>query len=287
MTQLNYSDILNKKNKFINLVEFSNFIDPSTNYFNKNTTEFLTYCEKNDQKLKPDSRVTYKLNNFAHRSEDFFTLDQNKNNILFTGCSSTFGIGLPEKYIWSKILYNNLPLNNKGPFQSIGIPGAGAERLISNIFKYCREFGNPKYIFIAFQDYTREMIYEENENGGKFKDHIHLNYRTSKMDVTSNYDISLIFQFQNLYRMLETYCKSHNIILLSTSWDSITKTIMSELFTKSFTQNSIHFHEYVKNFNIDSIIKSDMDFLSAARDGHHPGIVSQNFISDSFLLGLT
>lgn len=278
---VDYNDVVNKVNKLLHLTEFSNEIDPATFYFKKNTIENLTHGERTMQKLLVDERVFYNLNNYAHRSEDFVFLDQTKNNMLFSGCSSTFGIGLPEKYIWTKQLYHDLPIKNKGSFQSLGSPGASAERIISNIFKYCNKFGNPKYIFIAFQDYTREIRYVESE--GRFTNHINVNYETLSLDIEEGYDVYLIFKFQLLYRMLEAYCNSNNIILISTSWDTPTANILSKIFPKSFINLDIDLNKYIENFNIDAIDILDRDFLSVGRDGHHPGIIEQKMMADLFI----
>lgn len=278
--KIDYEDIVGKFDKLIQLTEFSDEIDPATFYFQKNTVEYLTHGERTMQKLLVDKRVSYSLNNYAHRSENFNTLDQSKNNILFSGCSSTFGIGLPEKYTWTKQLYNNLPILNKGPFQSLGSPGASAERIISNIFKYCKNFGNPKYIFIAFQDYTREIKYIESE--GHFTNYINVNYETLTLDVEEGYDVYLMFKFQLLYRMLETYCNSNNIVLRSTSWDTPTATVLSKIFPESFINLDIDLNSYIEKFNIDSVNVLDRDFLSVGRDGHHPGIIQQKMMADLF-----
>ena len=278
--KIKYQEVAGKFDKLIHLTEFSNEIDPATLYFKKNTVEYLTHGEFHDQKLSIDKRVSYILNNYGYRSEDFNLLDQSKNNILFSGCSSTFGIGLPEKYTWTKQLYNDLPIPNKGPFQSLGSPGASAERIISNIFKYCKNFGNPKYIFISFQDYTREMKYVESKS--QFTNHINVNYETLSLDVEEGYDVYLIFKFQLLYRTLEAYCNSNSIVLRATSWDTPTANILSKIFPESFMDLYIDLNKYIENFNIDAVDSTYKDFLSVGRDGHHPGIIQQRMIADMF-----
>lgn len=260
--------------------EISNEIEPSTSYFEKNKTYFLTFSEQHDDKLDIDPRVEYKLNNFAHRSDDFSKLDSNKTNILFAGCSNTFGHSLPEKYVWTKKLYDSLQFTNKGPFNSIGIPGAGIERVVSNIFKYCNKFGNPDYIFIIHADLTREVKYISEQN--KFENQIHLNYKSQTLDSDVDFGFYLVYKFQLLYRLLEIYCKSHNIKLLSSSWDSTNVGISSELFPDTFIKPN-NLLEYAKNFDINNIDKSDWDFLVKARDNHHEGIIYHQMMCDLFL----
>lgn len=279
---IKYQDVLDKLKDLYDTNDFSNEIEPSNKYFIKDTVEYLTDAENHIQKLLIDERISYKLNNYAHRSENFNQLDQTKNNLLFAGCSSTFGVGLPEKYVWSQQLYNTIQLKNKGPFQSIGIPAAGVEKIIHNIFKYCNKFGNPQYIYVAFPDYSREVKYLEGDS--RLINHINVDYETLSMSVDSGHDVTLIFRFQLLYRLLEIYCKSNNITLRSVSWDSVTHPILKKIFPESFIDLDLELNNYIENFNIDSIDKEDRDLLAVARDGDHPGIIQQKRIADSFII---
>ncbi len=277
--KVDFNEVVPFGSKFYLHPEISYEVEPSTTYFQKNTTHYLTYSEKHDQKLEIDPRVEYKLNNFAHRSEDFVELDKGKTNILFAGCSNTFGHSLPAKYVWTKKLYDALPVSNKGPFQSIGIPGAGIERVVSNIFKYCNQFGNPDYIFIAHADFSREIVYLEETD--QFINKIHLDYEDNSLDGDKGF--YLMFKFQLLYRMLEIYCSSHNIKLLSYSWDSVTIDRAIEIFPKTFINENKALDQYAKVFDYDSIDNNDKDFLVSARDGHHPGIIHHDMVFNLFL----
>lgn len=277
--EISFYDAAPADSKFYLHPETSYEIEPSTTYFEKNTTYYLTYPEEHDQKLEIDPRVEYKLNNFAHRCDDFVKIDRDKTNILFAGCSSTFGHSLPEKYVWTKKLYNALPFENKGPFQSIGIPGAGIERIVSNILKYCNKFGNPDYIFIAHADFSREVVYLSESD--QFINKIHLDYETNSID--NSKDFYLMFKFQLLYRLLEIYCASHNIKLLSYSWDSVTLDRVVSIFPKTFINENKALDQYAKLFNYDSIDSDDKDFLVSGRDGHHPGIIHNDMVFNLFL----
>ena len=278
---MNFNDAAPPESNFYLHPEISNNIEPSTPYFLKNTTCYLTYPEEHDQKLEIDPRVEYKLNNYAHRCDDFSTLDKDKTNILFAGCSSTFGHSLPEKYIWSKKLYDALPLENKGPFNSIGIPGAGIERIVSNIFKYCNQFGNPDYIFIAHADFTREIVYSSETD--EFINKIHLDYSDNSLRSDKDFDFYLMYKFQLLYRMLEIYCRINNIRLISLSWDNVTLDRASKMFPDTFINTKLDLYNHAKSFNYDLVDKEDFDLIPIARDKYHPGIVEQDMVFNLFL----
>ena len=278
---ISFNDAAPKESKFYLHPEISYDVEPSTPYFEKNKTYYLTYPEVHDQKLDIDPRVEYKLNNFAHRSEDFSILDKSKTNILFAGCSSTFGHSLPEKYIWTKKLYDSLTFENKGPFQSIGIPGAGIEKIVSNILKYCYQFGNPDYIFIAHADFTREVLYKSETD--EFVNKIHMNYDTHSLKLDDDFIFYLMYKFQIFYRILEMYCNSNNIKLVSSSWDSITLDRALNMFPNTFINKTLVLSEHAKSFNYDKINKKDFDLLPIARDDRHPGIIEQDMMYNIFL----
>ena len=81
----------------------------------------------------------YKLNQDGFRSKDFLEFDKDKNNILFAGCSITFGQGLPEDLVWPQALISRLESNNpKEIFDSynIGLPGVGIFTICKNILAF-------------------------------------------------------------------------------------------------------------------------------------------------------
>lgn len=279
--KISFNDAAPIASKFYLHPETSYDIEPSTPYFEKNKTYYLTYPEEHDQKLNIDPRVEYKLNNFAHRCDDFDFLDKSKTNILFAGCSSTFGHSISEKYVWTKKLYNSIVVKNKGPFHSIGIPGAGIERVVHNIIKYCNKFGNPDYIFIAHADFTREVLYKSETD--EFINKIHINYNTNSLKSENDFDFYLMYKFQIFYRILEIYCSSHNIKLISSSWDSITIDRALRIFPNTFINKTLVLSEHAKNFNYDEVDKQDYDLLAIARDERHPGIIEQDLMYKIFL----
>lgn len=278
---MKHQDIVKQIPFMSKIPQFGLNIEPSTRYFKPDTVEYLTLGEAIDQKLSIDPRVQYKLNNFGHRSEDFVHLDKDKTNILFAGCSSTFGIGLPEKYIWTQKIYDSIKTESLGPFQSITIPGGGPENIIDNIMKYCRNFGNPNYILVAFSDYSREVVYDIDLK--RFIPKMNIDYNTGNTKCSVEEQFKLLYRFQLLYRILETFCLEAGITLISNSWDSATQEIGLALFSQSFIKSHTNLQDYIYSFDMDSIPKDDKDLMSIARDGHHPGIIAQSRMADSFL----
>jgi hypothetical protein len=63
-----------------------------------------------------DSNITYKFNKNGFRSNEFCE----KDNVLFLGCSYTFGIGLPIEKIYSQIICKKIGLE----CFNLGLPGS-------------------------------------------------------------------------------------------------------------------------------------------------------------------
>ena len=78
-----------------------------------------TCCQKGTDDLNfdgyPDANISYKLNNYGYRSDNFNKADV--TNSLFAGCSFTFGVGLPLENVWCKVVHNRIGI---GKFYNLG-----------------------------------------------------------------------------------------------------------------------------------------------------------------------
>lgn len=262
--------------------EMSWNIDCATTYFSPNREYFLTYAEKNDYKIKPSDKIVYKLNNYGHRSDNFAPIDQDKTNILFAGCSSTFGEGIPEDTRWTNRVHNQF--KDAGPLQVLGYPGAGADKLVSNIVKYCSQYGNPDYLFVMFADFSRHVEFLDRNGEKKFENVLMFNYGEKSISYKDNELETALFQFQNYYRILEAYCKSNNIKLYTSSWDSLTSQQMERLGFDTFrTMRFNEIEEYFFALDKEDLHGLDKKLYFLARDGHHDGTIRQRFVGDAFM----
>lgn len=254
-------------------------IDKADYTCDPNTEFSLTYPEERDFKMKPDNLVKYKINNYGHRSDDFKTLDKNKTNILFAGCSITFGVALPEQYRWSKMLYNELDIDSKGEYHCLGFLGGGSDKIVSNIMKYCNQFGNPDIIFVLYSDFTRQTKYIE--QSGHFMSKIEADYSTRPIGIkNAELAYDLFTQTQAYIRILEIFCKSHNITLITSCWDSKTADDLEKLDLKNLYKMGYIDPSYI---DFSSIPKEYEKFLIKARDNHHDGIINNIMMKDFFL----
>jgi len=84
--------------------------------------------------------VEYHINSLGYRDEKI--IDEMTNSMGVWGCSYTFGVGVPNKDIYSTILSDKI----KTPIYNFGIPGAGIQKISksfvinNNFFKFKTAF---------------------------------------------------------------------------------------------------------------------------------------------------
>lgn len=274
-------DILANKN-FYSHSQMSYKIDKADrSLFENNEVSTFSYPEENI-----DPRVSYKINNYGHRCDDFNVLNKNKTNILFAGCSATFGQGLPDKFRWSRRVYNSLTFDDKGDFHCLGIMGASVEALVTNIIKYCLEFGNPNIICISFSDFTRETLYDYDADMFRLQNHARYGDEDYWKITVESKDIlyRLLVKFKQFYSLLEAYCISHGIKLYSTSWDIHTGNFGKSLNLKTFKKiKTVKPEDIIKKIYDEPEYSDHQDIFGIGTDKAHPGIVPNIMFADFFI----
>jgi hypothetical protein len=125
----------------------------NSNYdYNEETLKYIyiNMLDKTQKNTANPYELLYSFNENGYRSGSF----KNGTEMLATGCSLTFGTGIPEEFRWSNILAEKLGLS----FSNLGVPGSGVTRQVRDLFAYFQEFGHPKYIFAMFPVFNRMEI---------------------------------------------------------------------------------------------------------------------------------
>jgi len=232
-------------------------------YENKNNNEVVnSYCEY----YSPDL-YNYQYNTFGFRSVEF----SSKIDILTAGCSHTFGTGLPFEYTWSQQLQSMIPNHQ---IATIAWPGYSVQKIISMIFKYCKNIGNPKMIICNFPDFYRMLfLLKDSYKIIGYYPNIGENYSYDKIKKKEILK-SLPSEYWGFYisydyiLMLEQYCDSNNIKLIWSTWfDGTSKGKSYNLDINNFVND---FQENLKNnFNhyyYDSQSSFDLFFGSLGVD---------------------
>jgi len=191
-----------------------------------------------------DEHNTYKINSLGLRGEVDLDAD-----VLASGCSITFGIGVPEDGRWTNLLSSKM---NKS-VMNLGNPGASVATICNQIIHYCMNNKMPKEIFCLMPDFWRNMVVVDKEfyksgvnrkNIGK-RDYLELMFCNPNVkadgdivvmetkdkqnieDSTSPHQ--LILNAVNYIYTLESFCLLNNIKLYWTTWDRSSSIIMEEL----------------------------------------------------------
>lgn len=177
----------------------------------------------------------YTINNKGFRGQDF---KKEPSDILVAGCSQTWGIGIPDGYIWPEILSKRTGLS----MDNVGYSGKSIAGIVQIVFCYLREIGNPKYLFIAFPDpfrmifpTTNNFMHAKNPMGNDDEQDMIANtnlgetrfFSEKPKYATAPYLLEemmteeiTIWQAVSYIQMLEDYCKAAGIILRYGSWDN-------------------------------------------------------------------
>ena len=185
----------------------------------------------------------YNLNSDGFRSEEF----ESNADILFSGCSFTFGAGMYLDNLWTKIVADKFNFKHL----NLGLPGSSTMVMVSNLFEYFRRYGNPKILACLFPDpyrvlrirnYKYGFARHDNErnfllSSGEFYTFDENNYFENIQQFSKEMDgpkmLKLPTKVENIIQpdtsyylsmmsinILEQYCMSNNIKFVWSSWES-------------------------------------------------------------------
>lgn len=269
-------------------IDMTKDIRPATRDFKPGETFYLTIVER-QMNIEADPDHYYRLNNKMHRCDDFDILNKTKTNILFAGCSITFGEGIKEKYRWTNRVYQELKneVPNLGPLHVLGFPGFGIDVVVHNIFKYINMYGTPDVLMVLAPDYFRSTLYYHDESGPQIVPNIRINYRSRKLIDKDESMERLVFLYTRYLTILEIMCKLLNIRLIFSTWDSDTNKVIKKInldgyFSLIDLQKKFDKNKYYPSL-YESLSKQDKEYASDARDGDHPGILVHEYFAQQFL----
>jgi hypothetical protein len=245
--------------------------------YNKNFIHNYIKFDKEDILLKID----YHQNNYRYRDlKDI--VEGSPCDILAIGCSQTFGVGVPEEYIWSSIIEKTTGMK----VANLGICGGSAEQIAASAISYLNIVGKPKYIFAFMPDclryfHTIDRIFYKNK-----KDHFlskkDVTYITSSQLKTMDFETGELYlkdsvvkfpavvediippheaikQYVNALYILTTMCKLLDIKFVWSTWNNLTDKIFEEVFFASdeFCINRDNFFTFKKFKNCGSSCSLD------------------------------
>ncbi len=236
-----------------------------------NTTQKLAFGEV-IRKVQADDEVSYKLNSYGHRSDEFSSTHNGKH-IIFCGCSNTFGEGLPDKKNWSGRLYEKISKDGDvSGYYNLSFLGGSIQLIVDNIYKYVDTFGAPDYIFCYFPDSKR--IIKTNNNTLNY-----FNYVSYDLD---SIDYQFIMNSFLTIRGLEAFCKQNKIKLFWGTWHPRESHIYKEILSFNDFVHLDYPLIYLKGNATISKEDKNSKYYQRARDDVHPGYVLSEGLAEIF-----
>lgn len=172
----------------------------------------------------------YNTNSMGYRTDEFIE----KRDLLFAGCSQTWGDGVVYDGIWGNILSKSLDVKS----YNLGSGGKSVQFIVQNLIAFCKQYGNPKVIFCLFPEFTRMEMkssvdfmtskFGQREPYGKQTYNLvpmadpNKEIRYSKIPHSAEEMIPSELPFSislDYIKMLELYCKLNKIKLFWGTWD--------------------------------------------------------------------
>ena len=178
-----------------------------------------------------------KTHRYTTNSSGFRTRELDDTDLLFAGCSVTFGVGIQEKAIWGNRVAEHFN------YSSINLsePGVGVDKIVNYIFSYLKKYSSPKMIICLFPDFGR-MVYPmvthlvtaknyhfktsqhlkmhtiQLRNYNDFMDRPSFDKKPYTVENTVPYELPFLKSI-NQIMILDQYCKSHNIKFYWGTWE--------------------------------------------------------------------
>jgi hypothetical protein len=228
----------------------------------------------------PDENIKYSFNNESYRCDNF-NLEKTNNNFLFSGCSYTFGSGLPYNGTWAYQLNKDL---SGDQFYNLGLNANSQKSIIYDVYNYIRKYGKPKAVFILFPDISRVIGFVDSLSSIEVKTRLLNEEYPNESSRFFTQDL-LYFDFYNSICALEDYLKSINVPFLWGTWHQETEKVLNLVsknfnnYVKIFTNPSSA--KYFKDVKLESNMSNR--YWDRSRDVTHPGIKTQMIIKNIFL----
>jgi len=225
----------------------------------------------------------YKINKHGFRSQHFKNVNTNKISVLTSGCSQSFGEGMPETLRWQYFLLNDFIDKNVDHFDMAAM-GASSRLIIRNIFTFIRNYGKPNYIFIVFPDIARNFMFHDNNKCFQNVTY-HTKSLTNRSIMTPHYtryalgfhEHDAMMSFVEDVWALEQFCELTNIKLFWTTQDSrLEELIINNIKVKNFVVTNNKDLTQLENIN-------NLEYWDIANDNAHRGSSWTSYVAKKFI----
>lgn len=94
-----------------------------------------------------DSKNHYSKDDHAYRNSSKI----GRADIIASGCSQTYGVGIPEDVRWSNQLGDLMGMSQV----TVSLPGWSTQSMINGVMSYIKQYGKPKVVALLLPDFYR------------------------------------------------------------------------------------------------------------------------------------
>ena len=206
--------------------------------------------------------MTYKLNRQGYRSDSFEdNKDSKQTKFLFIGCSATFGQGVPEDMMYSKVVANHFDAIH----WNLSRVGNNSEGCLMALNNFLQAGYKADKVIIQYPPWSRQLFVDENEYV-----EFHGDVRSEKHRhwiISSNQQMN-IWNWWLITKAVKGICLENNLDLVE---------IIVQKDAEKYLPNAIDFVPYY--YFMGNKKESEM----FARDGVHPGKLSQELFAKAVI----
>lgn len=245
-------------------------------------TQTIKAIEDNKTKLRFED-VRYYINDYACRGDwSINTPKPDHLKIAVFGCSFTFGVGIDEDKTWHALVKQALKTDKPIQLINLGYPGGSITKSLK-MFKYLTDvYQIDIAIFLLPTHWREEYVEHVQKRGTHYYNLIpnvnphHIEDKWEQYYTYATEEVQIYNAIKNVSH-IDAIAKANNIETFYSSWDfPLYEYIKKKYLTKKQTLPYFEFLENHKN------IKDGF-----ARDGAHPGPLSQELFANQILEHLT
>lgn len=94
-----------------------------------------------------DTRNTYSVDKHGYRN----SVEIGKADIIVSGCSQTYGVGIPEEARWGNQLGELMGMSQV----TVAVPGWSVQSMVNGVMSYIGRYGKPKIVALLLPDFFR------------------------------------------------------------------------------------------------------------------------------------
>jgi hypothetical protein len=203
-------------------------------YFEKAHSPYTSHAVVLRNEYPMPKLLEYSHNSYNFRSKEF----HEDTEVVALGCSHTFGVGVPERFIWPTVVKE---ITGMQDVVNLGKPGVSIAYQVRMLGIYIRTYGPPKIVLCNFPDLLR---YEYIADDGRIIDgstHRGLGDNSYTEEQASSQSVIAL-------GALEAMCKANKIILRWQFWVDISE--HTEYRLNEYFSNHIHNKYKINQFQL-------------------------------------